>query len=78
MNLNDYLVQREQELLQEIENLEKVELSLKERKDELQRVRGCLSSVPSSNPLEVRTNKEVDVSDLLLAREEFDRKFHKH
>ena len=73
MNLNDYLVKREQELLQEIENLERVELSLKECRDELQRVRGCLSSVPPSNPLNEKP--KTDVSDLLLIKEEFERKF---
>ena len=76
MKLTELLAKREQELLQEIDSLEKVELTLKECREELEAVRQAQGvSVPSHNLLKVK--EEPDVSDLLLIKEEFERKFHR-
>ena len=78
MKLTELLATREQELLQEIESLEKVEQSLKECRDELEALKKaqevCLNKTPllpqaSVNPA------SVDVSDLLLLKHDFDAKF---
>lgn len=77
MKLTELLAQREQELLAEIESLEKVEITLKECRNELDALRQAQDVVINKTPLLTpATNKaEPDVSDLLLLRDEWEKKF---
>ena len=85
MKLTELLATREQELLQEIESLEKVEQSLKECRDELEALKKaqevCLDNGDLSSPKtpllpQASVNPaSVDVSDLLLLKHDFDAKF---
>ena len=81
MKLTELLATREQELLKEIASLEKVEQSLKGCRDELDAVRQSQEIVLNKTPLlkpGVDMAEPSVVSDILLLREEFDRKYATH
>ena len=79
MKLTEFLVKREQELLDEITDLQTVADALLEAEEELASVREAMGSKPvdtgASVPDTAEPKPDIDVSDLIQQRSEFEKKF---
>ena len=72
MKLTEFLVKREQELLDEITDLQTVVDALLEAEEELASVREAMGSKPVDT---AKPESSIDVSDLIQQRSEFEKKF---
>ena len=79
MKLNQILAERRQELIEEIESLEKVEQSLADARAELESIDLAVEVIEQKQlmlaPAKEEKKTDVDVSDLTLMRQEFESKY---
>ena len=79
MKLNQILAERRQELIEEIESLEKVEQSLADARAELESIDLAVEVIEQKQhllaPAKEVKKTDVDVSDLTLMRQEFESKY---